>query len=46
MKVGLPKIGAGLGGGDWSIISKIIEEELGEFDVTIYVLDEKEIPSA
>ncbi len=44
VKFGLPKIGAGLGRGDWTVISKIIEEELNEFDVTIYVLDEKEIP--
>ena len=27
-KIGYPKIGAGLGGGDWEIISKIINEEL------------------
>lgn len=38
IKIGLPKIGAGLGGGDWEIISKIIEEELSAFDVTIYEL--------
>lgn len=44
IKIGLPKIGAGLGGGDWRIISQIIEEELQDFDVTIYVLDESEIP--
>ena len=25
-RVGIPKIGAGLGGGDWGIISKIIDE--------------------
>lgn len=37
-KVGLPKLGCGLGGGDWSIVSEIIEEELGDFDVTIYSL--------
>lgn len=42
--IGLPKIGCGLGGGDWEIVSAIIEEELEEFDVTIYVIDEKEIP--
>ena len=28
LKIAYPKIGAGLGGGDWDIISKIIEEEL------------------
>lgn len=34
-RIGLPKIGAGLAGGDWSIIEKIIEEEFrGEY-VTI-----------
>lgn len=46
VKIGLPKIGAGLGGGDWDIISQIIEEELVayDYDVTIYVLNESEIP--
>jgi len=44
IKIGLPKIGAGLGGGDWEIISRIIETELKAFDVTIYVLNEEEIP--
>lgn len=34
-RIGLPLIGAGLAGGDWNIISKIIEEELGDEDVTI-----------
>jgi len=34
-RIGIPKIGAGLAGGDWNIISKIIEEEMvGEY-VTI-----------
>jgi O-acetyl-ADP-ribose deacetylase (regulator of RNase III) len=37
-RIGLPKIGAGLGGGDWAIISAIIEEELAGEDVTIVVL--------
>lgn len=44
VKIGLPKIGAGLGGGDWEIISRIIEKELKAFDVTIYVLNTNEIP--
>jgi len=34
-KIGMPLIGAGLGGGDWNIISNIIEEELEDEDVTI-----------
>lgn len=44
IKIGLPKLGAGLGGGDWNTIAQIIEEELKAFDVTIYVLNEDEIP--
>lgn len=34
-KIGLPLIGAGLAGGDWNIIEKIIEKELKDMDVTI-----------
>ena len=37
-KIGMPKIGAGLGGGDWNIIKEIIEEELNGIDVTIVSL--------
>lgn len=37
--IGLPKIGAGLGGGDWSVIEKIIEEELDGEDVTVVVFE-------
>lgn len=34
-RIGMPKIGSGLAGGDWSVIERIIEEEMrGEF-VTI-----------
>lgn len=45
--VGLPKLGAGLAGGEWSVIEKIIEETLVDrgFDVVIYVLSEDEIPT-
>lgn len=42
-KIGLPKIGAGLAGGDWGIIAPMIEECLKGFDVTIFVLKESEI---
>lgn len=35
----IPKIGAGLGGGDWDIIEKIIEKSSTKhgYDVTVYV---------
>ncbi len=33
-RIGYPKIGAGLAGGDWNIISKIIDEELEGEDHT------------
>ncbi len=34
--IGMPKLGAGLAGGDWNIIEKIIEEELrGEYVVIV-----------
>jgi O-acetyl-ADP-ribose deacetylase (regulator of RNase III) len=46
-RIGLPKLAAGLSGGDWSIIEQIIKDELTayNYDVTIYVLDENEIPN-
>ena len=34
LRIGYPKIGAGLGGGDWKIISQIIDEELEGEDHT------------
>ena len=33
--IGLPLIGAGLAGGDWNVIEKIIQKELKDMDVTI-----------
>lgn len=38
LRIGLPKIGAGLAGGDWERISRIIDEELGGEDVTLVEL--------
>lgn len=35
--IAMPMIGAGLGNGDWSRISLIIEEELKGIDVAVYV---------
>lgn len=41
--VGFPKIGAGLGGGDWDTIAEIINDVFdGYFDVVIYVLREED----
>lgn len=34
--VGIPMIGAGLGGGDWNIIKAIIEDAMGEIPVILY----------
>lgn len=34
-RIGLPKIGAGLAGGDWNRIMDIIERSLGRHDLTI-----------
>ena len=34
-RIGLPRIGAGLAGGDWQVIAKIIDEELAGEDVTL-----------
>jgi O-acetyl-ADP-ribose deacetylase (regulator of RNase III) len=35
IKIGLPKIGCGLGGGDWNIIESIIDYTLPHFDITV-----------
>jgi hypothetical protein len=37
-KIGFPKIGCGLAGGDWKVVSQIIETIFDGFDVTIYEL--------
>lgn len=37
MHIGLPKIGAGLAGGDWERIKKIIQTELSDCDVTVVI---------
>ncbi len=36
-KIGYPMIGCGLGGGDWNIVSKIIDEELKDLDHTLVI---------
>jgi O-acetyl-ADP-ribose deacetylase (regulator of RNase III) len=36
--IAMPKIGSGLGGGDWEIISTIIERNCKDIDIRIYEL--------
>lgn len=36
MSVAIPKIGAGLAGGDWKIIGPILDEVFSDYDVTVY----------
>lgn len=38
LSVAIPKIGAGLAGGDWAIIEKILEEVFSDYDITVYYL--------
>lgn len=44
--IAMPKIGAGLGGGDWTVIEEMIEMYALEYQIptTIYVLDALDIP--
>lgn len=39
--VGMPKIGAGLGGGDWKVIEAIINSHFPDRDIFVYALEEK-----
>jgi O-acetyl-ADP-ribose deacetylase (regulator of RNase III) len=36
--IAIPKIGAGLAGGDWGIIEKILKEVFIDYDITVYYL--------
>lgn len=42
--VGIPKIGCGIGGGDWSVVSLLIKKQLTDVDPVVYILSEKELP--
>lgn len=46
-RIGLPRLGSGLAQGDWCTIEQTIKDELTayNYDVTIYVLSEDEIPN-
>jgi len=37
-EIAIPQIGAGLGGGDWNVISAIIESELKDVKTYVYML--------
>lgn len=39
VKIGYPLIGCGLGGGNWEIISRIIDHQLKDFDHTLVIYD-------
>lgn len=40
-KIGLPMIGCGIGGGDWDIVSEIIEETFKDFDLTLVLYENR-----
>lgn len=37
--IAIPKIGAGLAGGSWDIIEKILKEVFDDYDITVYYLE-------
>jgi O-acetyl-ADP-ribose deacetylase (regulator of RNase III) len=39
-KIGMPKIGAGLGGGDWKVIEAIINSRFPDREIYVYTLEE------
>ena len=38
INIGIPTIGAGLAGGDWNIISDIINKKTSDLNITLYIL--------
>lgn len=39
-KIGIPKIGCGIAGGDWNIVSDIIEDIMKDSDITVVVFED------
>lgn len=39
LSVGLPKIGAGLAGGNWAVIEQILNDVFQDYDCTVFYLD-------
>jgi O-acetyl-ADP-ribose deacetylase (regulator of RNase III) len=46
VKIGLPMIGCGLAGGDWDVVSKIVENTFEDKDVFVFVYDKGEFEKA
>lgn len=46
LTIAIPKIGAGLAGGDWAVIETILTEVFSDYDVTIYYLEPKKLERA
>lgn len=42
LSIATPKIGAGLAGGNWEIIKKIIEDEFSDYEISIYYYNKNE----
>jgi len=38
LSIAAPKIGAGLAGGDWTVIERILKEVFADYDITVYYL--------
>lgn len=39
LSIAMPKIGAGLAGGEWFVIEKILQKVFTDYDVTVYYLE-------
>jgi len=39
LSIAIPKIGAGLAGGDWNVIEKDLKEVFDDYDITVYTLE-------
>lgn len=46
IKIGMPKIGCGLAGGDWNIVEDIIEDVFCDKEVFVYVFEMGEVERA
>ena len=38
-KIGIPKLGCGLAGGNWEIVEEILNNVCGDLDITVYCMD-------